>query len=65
MQNIIIENWYFKSFVDNKKEKKKSRDKEQISRTLNRNKYAAACIRMHAHTYVAYTSQAGFRAIIN
>ena len=37
------------------KKRKKSRDRERISRTLNRNKYVVACIRVHAHTYVAYT----------
>lgn len=50
MQNNIIENWYFKSLV----KRAKKRNKERISKTMNRNKYATVLVFVYTHYRVPY-----------
>lgn len=67
MQNKIIEKWSFKASRGKEQNggERRQRDRERISRTLNRNKYAAARIRVYTRTRMCVHHERGFRATIN
>jgi len=65
MQNIIIENWYFKSFVDNKKEKKKAEIKSKsrgLWIVINTPLLAFAC--MHTHMSLTHHKLVSVQSLI-